>query len=184
MNRDTLYAANIVDTAGGATITILPMPDMRYFPVLLIDNDHYCAGVIHTSGVHDLPADTRYIAALVRIQVLRPDDPADVALVNALQDQFLITAASAEAMPQPRRDGTSLAALSAQYNTEFGTYSQYPAGFMGSRGRADEAVRHLALAGAWGLFPNRDAIHNNYNAGLPAAGGYTATYQVPENDAF
>ena len=54
---------------------------------------------------------------------------------------------------------------------------------MGPRGKADEATRRLAVAGAWGLFPNRDAIYINYNGKLPAS-CYTATYHVPENSAF
>ena len=41
MNRDTLYAGAVVDTEGGATITIPEFPDDRYFSVFIVDNDHY-----------------------------------------------------------------------------------------------------------------------------------------------
>lgn len=184
MNRDTLYAGAIIDTSKGATITIPEMPAGRYFSVLLVDNDHYTPGTIYTAGTHTLPTDTKFLAALVRIQLLKPDDPEDVALVNRLQDQFVITAGSADAFAPPPWDQASLRVLTATYNAEFGTYAQYPDGFMGPRGKADEATRHLAVAGAWGLFPNRDAIYINYNGKLPATGCYTATYHVPENSAF
>ena len=39
---------------------------------------------------------------------------------------------------------------------------------------------HIACAGAWGLPPNEHVVKFNYNAGLPAKGHHTATYQVPD----
>lgn len=48
----------------------------------------------------------------------------------------------------------------------------------------NEKTRHLAAAGAWGLFPNRDATYINYDPDLPASGCYGATYRVPDNRAF
>jgi len=50
MNKDTLYTVAVVDTSKGATITVPEMPAGRYFSVLLLDNDHYCPGVIYTSA--------------------------------------------------------------------------------------------------------------------------------------
>lgn len=67
MNRDTLYSGAIIDTAGGATITVPPMSDGRYASVLRIDNDHYTVGVLYDPGVHAVPSDTRHIFAAVRI---------------------------------------------------------------------------------------------------------------------
>lgn len=55
---------------------------------------------------------------------------------------------------------------------------------MGKRGETDDATRHLGCAGAWELFPNKDAVFINYNGHLPADKCHTATYQVPENNAF
>jgi hypothetical protein len=49
MNRDTLYSGAIVDTNGGATITVPEIPGDRYMSVLLIDNDHYVPFVIYTN---------------------------------------------------------------------------------------------------------------------------------------
>lgn len=184
MNKDTLYSAAIVDTEGGATLTVPEMPDGRYCSVMLVDNDHYSAGVVYDAGTHPLPQDTKYLGALVRIQLLSPDDPDDVALVNSLQDQFVIEAASTQPFPAPPWDLASLDTLQAEYNAEFATFDKYPDGWMGRRGEVDEDSRHLGCAGAWGLFPNRDAVYINYNGDLPSDRCYHATYDVPENDAF
>jgi hypothetical protein len=184
MNKDTLYSGAVVDTSKGATITVPEISDGRYFSVLMVDNDHYCPGVFYTPGTHKLSTDTKYLFVIVRIQLLRPDDPADVALVNKLQDQFIIKAASADPFPQPKWDQKSLAELTAKYNTEFAKYDQYLDEWMGPRGVVNDKTRHLACAGAWGLFPNKDAVYINYNGHFPAGQGYTATYTVPENKAF
>jgi hypothetical protein len=184
MNRDTLYSAAIVDTSKRAMITVPKMPAGRYCSVLLIDNDHYCPGVIYDAGTHQLPEDTKYLGVLVRIQLLKPTDPEDVALVNKLQDQFVIEAGSADPFPVPKWDAASLEKLTAAYKAKFDKYEKYPDGFMAARGKADEKLRHLACAGAWGLFPNEHAVYINYNGRLPAAGHHTATYNVPENNAF
>lgn len=184
MNKDTLYSAAVVDTSKGATLTVPEMPAGRYFSVLLIDNDHYSPGVIYTPGVHKLPRDTKYLFLAVRIQLLHPDDPADIALVNALQDKFVVNAGSNAPFPKPKWDQKSLAALTERYNREFAKFKQYPDGSMAPRGKADERIRHLAAAGAWGLFPTQDAVYINYNGGQSANQCYCATYQIPENNAF
>jgi len=184
MNKDTLYSGAVVDTSKGATLTVPAMPAGRYFSVLLIDNDHYSPAVIYTSGTHTLPQDTKYLLLAVRIQLLHPDDPADIALVNSLQDKFVINAASADPFPTPKWDAKSLTALTDQYNREFAKFKQYPDGSMAPRGKADESIRHLAAAGAWGLFPTSDAVYINYNGGQGADRCYCATYKIPENKAF
>jgi hypothetical protein len=184
MNKDTLYSGAVVDTSKGATLTVPEIPAGRYVSVLLIDNDHYSPGVVYTSGTHTLPRDTKYLFLAVRIQLLRPDDPADVALVNALQDRFFIKAGSATPFPAPKWDPKSLSALTERYNREFAKFAQYPDGSMAPRGQADESIRHLAAAGAWGLFPTRDAVYINYTGRPAAERCQCATYRVPENRAF
>jgi hypothetical protein len=73
--------------------------------------------------------------------------------------------------PEPNWDKESLAALIAEYNKEFAKFDLYPDGWMGKRGEADETTRHIGCAGAWGLFPNEDAVYINYNGHLPAVEG-------------
>jgi len=56
MNKDTLYSEAIVDTEGGATVTVPEISGGRYVSVLLIDNDHYVPSVIYTAGTHFPPS--------------------------------------------------------------------------------------------------------------------------------
>src|SRR6056297_4209189 len=184
MNRDTLYAAAVVDTRGGATVTIPEFPDDRYFSLLLIDNDHYAPAVFYQSGTHEIPDDTRYVTVVQRIQLMDPADPDDLAVVNRLQQEFTINAASSELFPAPNWEMESMLALRSEYELEFQKFDQYEPDWMGPRGKVNEATRHLAAAGAWGLFPEQDAVYINYTGPADASKGYKTTYQVPENDAF
>lgn len=126
MNKDTLYSAAIVDTAKGASVTLPAMPDGRYASILVLDNDHCMPLVIYEPGTHRLPQDTRYLFLAVRIQVLRPGDPKDIALVNRLQDQLKLSAGSAKPFPKPRWDSASLDELRKQYEREFSKFDRYP----------------------------------------------------------
>jgi hypothetical protein len=184
MNRDTLYAGALVDTEGGATITIPDFPDDRYFSILVVDNDHYAPAVFYEPGTHEIPGDTKYVVLIQRIQIMDPDDPADVALVNELQNRFEISAASDDLFPEPQWDRDSMLDLRADYEAEFQKFSQYEADWMGPRGEVNKETRHLAVAGAQLLFPEEDAVYINYVGPPSAEACYTATYEVPPNDAF
>ncbi|MDE0589893.1 DUF1214 domain-containing protein [Halocynthiibacter sp. C4] len=184
MNRDTLYAAAVVDTEGGATITIPEFPDDRYFSILVIDNDHYAPMVFYEPGTYDIPGDTKYVSLIMRIQIMDASDPADVDLVNRMQNEFVINASSHDLFPEPQWDVESMLALRADYEVEFQKFDQYEPDWMGPRGEVNEETRHLAVAGAWGLFPERDAVYINYSGPGAVEGCYTAEYDVPPNDAF
>ncbi len=183
MNRDTLYSMGIVDTSKGATITVPELPKDRYASVYLADNDHYTPFVIYTAGTHELPKDTKYLALGIRIQLFNPKDPNEVALVNKLQDQFVIKANSADPLPEFKWDRQSLKTLTAQYEKDSAQYGSWK-GMQGPRGKVDEKTRHIAAAAAWGLFPEWDATYLNYSGGHDPKVCYKATYNVPENNAF
>jgi hypothetical protein len=183
MNRDTLYSMGIVDTSKGATITVPVIPTDRYASVYLVDNDHYCPFVIYDSGIHELPRDTQYLGIGVRIQVFNPTDTDELALVNKLQDQFIIQSNSADPLPEFNWDIQSLIELTVQYEKDSAQYSSWQ-GMMGPRGKVDEQTRHIAAAAAWGLFPEWDATYLNYSDGQDYRICHKATYQVPENEAF
>ncbi len=184
MNKDTLYAGAVVDTEGGATVTIPEFPDERYFSVLVIDNDHYSPVVFYEPGTHKIPDDTKYVSLILRIQLLDPADPKDIALVNSLQKKVIINANSSDSFPAPKWDVNSMLELRKQYEKEFQKYAQYEPDWMGPRGKVNENTRHLAAAGAWGLFPEEDAVYINYTGPSDPNTGYVATYDVPDNNAF
>jgi hypothetical protein len=183
MNRDTLYSMGVVDTSKGATITVPELPEDRYASVYLVDNDHYCPFVIYKSGRHQLPEDTKYLGVGVRIQVFHPEDADELALVNKLQNQFIIKANSTDPLPEFKWDLPSLQALTSQYEKDSAHYSSWK-GMMGPRGQVNEETRHIAAAAAWGLFPEWDATYLNYSGGHDPKVCHKATYQVPENNAF
>lgn len=183
MNRDTLYSIAVVDTSRGATITVPEIPEDRYASVFLVDNDHYCPFVIYSSGTHALPTDTKYLGLGVRIQVFNPKDRDEIALINALQDQFIINANSNDPLPDFEWDLQSLQALTSQYELESAHYSSWK-GMMGPRGQVNEETRHIAAAAAWGLLPEWDATYLNYSGGHDHEVCHKATYQVPENKGF
>lgn len=184
MNRDTLYAGAVVDTEGGATVTIPKFPDDRYFSVLIVDNDHYAPVVFYEPGKHKIPGDTKYVAVIQRIQLKDPSDPEDVALVNKLQKSIKIEASSADPFPEPKWDKDSMLRLRSEYEREFQKFAQYEPDWMGPRGKVNEETRHLAVAGALYLFPEKDAVYINYAGPADPSKCYEATYKVPDNDAF
>jgi hypothetical protein len=120
---------------------------------------------------------------VVRTQLFNPEDPAELKLVNDLQDQVIIRAGSAEPMPPMKWDMGSLTALTADYEKASKAYSSWK-GMMGPRGKVDEKTRHIAAAAAWGLFPEWDATYLNYSGSHDHTKPFTATYRVPENKAF
>jgi hypothetical protein len=184
MNRDTLYAGVIVDTRGGATITLPEVEAGRYTSAEVIDNDSYCPTVFYTAGTHALPTtSTKYLLVAVRIQVFNPNDPGEIALVNKLQDQITIKANSADPFPPMKWDPVSLKALSAQYEKDATQYTSWK-GMMGPKGQVDEKTRHIAVAAAFGLLPDWDATYLNYAGDPNPRNCYTAIYRVPENKAF
>lgn len=185
MNRDVLYSSAVVDTDKGAKVIFPKIPDNRYASILIVDNDHYCSKVIYEPGEYDIPNDTRYMFLAVRIQLFNPKDSAELAKVNKLQNEFKIIANSNEPFPQPQWDTESLDSLHKIYEAEYSMYKQTPPDWMGPKGSVNEQTRHLAAAGGWGLFPNKDAVYINYNGGaLPGNACYEATYKVPPVGAF
>lgn len=118
------------------------------------------------------------------MQLLDYADPDDVAAANLLQDQFVVKAGSAEPFTSPQWDLESMLALRSQYEVEFSQFAQFESDCMGPRGEVNEKTRHLAAAGAWGLFPAKDVVYINYAGPSDPQRCYTATYDTPETDAF
>lgn len=184
MNRDTLYGGGVIDTSQGARVFVPEVTDGRYLSLMLIDNDHYTIDVLHEPGWHDIDSPTRYCVAVPRVELHDMHDEEEIEQVLDVLHQYKIEAASAETFVPGDWDYEAMFALRTEYEKEFRTFTQYPSGWMGRRGETDDATRHLAVAGAWGLFPEREAVYINYTGPADPSRGYVATYEVPPCDAF
>ncbi len=183
MNRDTLYSTAIVDLAGGATLTV-PDAGTRYLSVMVVNEDHYINEIIRAPGEHELTVeafDTDYVAIAARILV-DPTNPADVAAVNHLQDQFKLTAASNRPFAPPDYDADSMnATREALLNLARGID-----GFAHTFGTKDavDPVRHLiGTAAGWGGLPESEAFYINVEPQLPV-GDYELTVGDVPVDGF
>jgi hypothetical protein len=183
MNRDTLYSGAVVDLGAGARLT-LPEAGGRYLSVMAVNGEHYINRVYRGAGAHDLTASehgTPYVLLAARTFV-DPEDPGDVARVNALQDGLLLEAGSArpfehadfdEVGLDATRDG--LAALGRGLSDRARTF--------GSRSEV-EATRHLiGTATAWGGLPESEAYYF-IDSEPRAAGRFTMTLRDVPVDAF
>ena len=183
MNRDTLYSAAIIDVSQGATITI-PDAAERYISVMFVNEDHYINLVLHSGGTFDLTAEalgSDFVLAAARVLV-DPEDPADVAAVNALQDQLALSSVAARQFaPIPYDEDSFTATRGAVLELAKGLD-----GFDRAFGRREDVdpIRHLLGAAAgWGGLPESEAFYINVNPELPV-GEYTLTIGDVPVDGF
>jgi hypothetical protein len=182
-NRDTLYSAAVVDISQGATVTIPDAGD-RYLSLMVVNQDHYINAVLHEPGAHELTTaqfDTPWVLLAARILV-DPNDPADVAVATAIQDELGLSVVSDASFTCPQYDTASLDATRRSL-LELGR--GLPS-FAGAFGRKDEvdAVKHLiGTAGGWGGLPASEAFYINVDPGLPVADFSLTARDVPV-DAF
>lgn len=183
MNRDTLYSASIVDISAGATV-VIPDAGDRYVSVMIVNEDHYINQVFHDPGKYDLTVeefDTPYVLVAARTLV-DPADPADIAAVNALQDQFSVQANSAQQFASPAYDQASFDATRNALLELSKGMPGYTHAF-GVAGHVDP-VRHLiGSASGWGGLPDAEATYINVNPGLPV-GEYQLTVGDVPVDGF
>ncbi|WP_136709653.1 DUF1254 domain-containing protein [Agromyces sp. H66] len=182
-NRDTIYSTVIVDVSKGATLTIPDAGD-RYLSVMVVNHDHYIPLVLHEAGEHRLHANelgSRFVLLAARILV-DPADAADVAAVNALQDGFIVDAASDAPFVAPDYDQATLD----ETRDALLTLSRGLSGFGGAFGTRDEVdpIHHLlGTAAGWGGLPESEAFYVNVEPRLPV-GEYALTVGDVPVDAF
>jgi hypothetical protein len=168
-----------VDISAGATI-VIPDAGRRYVSVMIVNQDHYINNVFHDPGKYDLTVEefgTPHVLIAVRLLV-DPADPADVAAVNALQDQFALQATSARPFVMPAYDQASFDATRAALLELTKGVARFEHAF-GARGEVDP-VRHLiGTAAGWGGLPDREAIYTNVNPGLPVGEYELTVHDVP-----
>jgi hypothetical protein len=166
MNRDTLYSSAIVDISEGAALK-LPDTGDRYMSAMIVNQDHYINKVFLGGGTYNLGMDTfgtPYVMVSVRTLV-DAADPEDVAEVKALQDQFVIEAASSKPFEMPDYDEETFEAV---LNAAKGLARFVPdaADMFGPR-EAVNPVRHfLGTAFGWGGLPEEQAFYLNVEPGL------------------
>ncbi len=183
MNRDTLYSAAVVDLSEGATLD-LPEVGRRYMSVMVVNENHYIIEVFHEPGSHDLTiekAGTPYVLIAARVLV-DPNDPADIARVNALQDQLGLKAAQARPFQSPDYDRASLDATRSALLELAKGLSSYERSF-GAKEEVDPVHHLIATASGWGGLPDREATYLNVDPGLPP-GRYQLTVRDVPVDGF
>jgi hypothetical protein len=182
-NRDTIYSAAIVDVSQGTRLT-LPDAGDRYLSAMIVNQDHYIPHIFHDAGVHELTADncgTDFVLVGVRILV-DPDAAADIAVVNALQEQLAVEAGSAIPFSHPEYDEASFASTREHLIALSRGLPDYRGAF-GKKGEVDEVHHLLGSASAWGGFPESEAIYLNVEPQLPP-GRYSLTVRDVPVDAF
>ena len=162
-NRDTLYSTGVFDLDAGPVTISLPDARNRFMTMIAIDEDHYVFTVVYGAGTHTLTKEkigTRYALAAIRILV-DPNDPKDVAQVNALQDAVKVDQPGGPGRFElPNWDQASQKKVRDALTVLGETIPDWRR----AAGRKDEVdqVRHLIVtATGWGLNPEKDAIYLN-----------------------
>ncbi|MEV7279700.1 DUF1254 domain-containing protein [Streptomyces sp. NPDC093111] len=162
-NRDTLYSDAVLDLdAGPATIT-LPDPGDRFLSMILINEDHYIAGVEYGGGSYRVTREqvgTRYVMIGIRTMV-NPGIAGDLAVVHALQDSMHIDQPGGPGdLDLPAWDQVSQKRVRDALIVLSEGLPDLAHAF-GAPGHVDP-VRHLiASASAWGGNPDKDATYLN-----------------------
>lgn len=166
-NRDTIYSIGVIDISEGATLN-LPDTGDRYVSAMIVNEDHYVNKVYLGGGEHPLTKDvldTDYVIVVIRTLV-DASDPADVAAVNELQDQYIIEANSSTPFVAPNYDRDSFDKV-LQLGLDIGRYIPDTHGMFGKKEDVD-SLRHFAgTAFGWGGLPVENAFYLNVEPGLP-----------------
>ena len=136
---------------------------------MVVNEDHYLNRIFHEPGDHALTLeefDTRYVLAGARVLV-DPADPADVAAVNALQDQFGLQRRVRRAIRRSRLRHARVSTRRARRCWLWQKASRASTAPLAREAEVD-AVRHLlGTAAGWGGLPEREASYVNVDPGLP-----------------
>ena len=183
MNRDTLYSSAILDISEGASLT-LPDAGGRYMTVMAPNAEHYLHRVFSDPGTYELTVDehgTDFINLSVRTFV-DPADEEDIAEVNRLQDQLVITANSSRPYSHPDYDEAS---LTATRDALLALATGVPdTAHMFGKPSEVESTRHLiGTAFAWGGLPESEAYYYIESEPMPV-GRYTFTFAEVPVDGF
>lgn len=183
MNRDTLYSAAVLDISQGAELEIPDAGD-RYVSVMIVNQDHYINKVFHAAGKYKLETaefGSEFVLLAARILV-DPENPADVAEVNALQDELRFSTVSTRQFELPDYEQTS-------FNATRNALLELAKGLGGLDrcfGKKEDVdpVRHLiGSAIGWGGLPEAEASYINVAPDLPVE-KYSLTVGAVPVDGF
>lgn len=159
-SRDTLFSEAVFDLdAGPATIT-MPDAGKRFMSMQIIDEDSYTPAVYYGAGSHTLTKDdigTRYVLVIIRTLV-DPNDPEDVAEVNALQDAIKISQKTRGKFTIPNWDDSSLYKVRAALISLGGKVDSKR--MFGRRGEIDPIHHLIGTAVGWGGNPESVVVYS------------------------
>ena len=111
-----------------------------------------------------------------------PANPADVAAVNALQDELKIETSSTEEFTMPDYDKDSFDSVRDALLTLSRHMAKFAHGF-GKRSEVDPVLHLIATANGWGGLPDEEASYATVEPNLPV-GNYEFTVHDVPVDAF
>ncbi len=158
MNRDTLYSIGVIDVTKPVSI-VKPDSD-RFQSLLLINEDHSMLPAIHEDGTYTLGQElvgTRYLAVIFRT-FANPDDPADVAEANALQDQIQIIQEDSGSFEIPDWDQEGLKRVRDAINVLALTRTDTKP-YFGQKALLNPLYHLLGTAAGWGGNPPAGAMY-------------------------
>jgi hypothetical protein len=163
INFDTLYSFAIVDLTQDATLT-MPETNGRYQSAWIISEDAYYPGAFTTPGEHKITQEWigggRYAVIVIRTQV-NTKDPADVAKVNALQEQLKLTQKDKGFFaPVNHWDQKEVLAMGAKYIKIADKMSTSK--MFGKKGEISLKDHNAGTAFGWGGFTPDQAVYPQY----------------------
>lgn len=181
MNRDTLYSQGVFDISQDAKLT-LPQAGDRYMSVMVINEDHYINRVFSEPGSYDLTADefdSEFVAVFMRVFV-DPNNPDDVAAVNALQDDLALETKVSRPYTHPLYSEDDRARIfkgAAQIGIPNTTRT------FGRREDVDPIRHFMGTTIGWGGLPESEAFYTGQPQPQPV-GRYTLSLKDVPVDGF
>ncbi len=186
-NNDVLYSLVTVDSSDDFSLIVPEYRDDRLMSVQIVDPNHFTVKHFYGAGHYNFPKGTfrsNHVVIGIRIEV-DGTNPKEIAyIVNEIQPKMEITAKSTQDRT-PEIDHQSRLKL----REALVHYYDNLKNSFGGMTQKDSQVqnqwfRMLCTAGAWGLSEDEHAMYIIYAPNLKANQCYTATYEVPKNDAF
>lgn len=161
MNRDTLYSNGVFDLEAAPITVTLPDSGKRFMSLQVVSEDQYTSDVFNAPGRFTITRDqvgTRYVYLIIRT-LADPQNPDDIKVANALQDQITVEQASTGSFEIPQWDQVS---QNKTRNALLELASLGGTGIMfGRKNEVDPVSFLIGAASAWGGNPPTAAIYQS-----------------------